>query len=50
MQTTFGKGKSPINSKKAVKSKRNRRKEEILHTSAMPEQEQGLSIFIISHI
>ena len=50
MQTTLGKEKSPINSKKAVKSKRNRRKEEILHTSAMPEQEQGLSIFIISHI
>lgn len=37
MQTAFDKGKSPINNKKAVQSKRNRLKEEILHTSATPE-------------
>jgi hypothetical protein len=31
MQTALGKGKPPINSKKAVKPKRNRRKEDITY-------------------
>ncbi|KAG0742403.1 hypothetical protein G6F57_004414 [Rhizopus arrhizus] len=42
-----GKEKSPTNSKKAAKVKRNKRKEEVLHTSTTP-QEQDLNISVTS--
>ena len=50
IQIILSKEKPPANSKKAAKAERNKRKEKVSHTYAKSEQEQGLYVFVISHI
>lgn len=47
MQTILSKGKPPANSKKAVKAKWNKCKEEAPHASETSEQDQNLNIFLL---
>ncbi len=46
----LGKGQFPINSKNAVKAKRNKHKKEVPRTSAAPEEEQDPNILDIALI